>query len=243
MIAPLILGGPLSRPCLFCKAPVGVWCDAGGHRARALHAARVKAAPPIVEAHVGDLVLVRYRGEHVAQFVDIGVVLAVRFWRPSAQAFASPRLLEREAVIGLAPDDARTAIAREELQRETRARVVGDIEAAQPRPVFALAADIAEGRGPFDPGPTWADDLRDCRVCGNPANRHAEGDGFEIHEDGVQICDGFEPVDPKRPPRPEAEERIEALRPGQSTSDPPDAPPDPWFTSDSAETTAPPKGW
>lgn len=77
-----------------------------------------------VEAHVGDLVLVRYRGEHVAQLVDIGVVLTVRFWRPSAQVFASPRLLEREAVIGLAPDDARTAIACEELRLEGERRAL-----------------------------------------------------------------------------------------------------------------------
>lgn len=206
MIAPLILGGPLSRPCLFCKAPVGVWCDAGGHRARALHAARTEDAPPIVEAHVGDLVLVRYRGEHVAQLVEIGVVLSVRFWRPAAQVFASPRLLEREAVIGLAPDDARTAIAREELRlegkRDAAARAmispgmvgalslngekIADVETAKiDGHRFTVAPDIAEGRGPFDPG--------------------------------------------------------------QDTSDPspttPDAPPDPCFTSDSAETTAPPKGW
>lgn len=197
MIAPLILGGPISRPCLFCKAPVGVWCDAGGHRARALHAARTEDAPPIVEAHVGDLVLVRHRGEHVAQLVEIGVVLAVRFWRPSAQVFAAPRLLEREAVIGLAPKgDLRTTLAEcaaEESHAQWAARVRADIaaknererqeaESADPPP---LPADIAEGRGPFDPG--------------------------------------------------------------QDTSDPslaePDKPADPWFTSDSAPTKAPPKGW
>jgi len=261
MIAPLILGGPISRPCLFCKAPVGVWCDAGGHRARALHAARTEDAPPIVEAHVGDLVLVRHRGEHVAQLVDIGdpgrAALTVRFWRPSAQVFGSPRLLEREAVIGLAPDDARTALAREELRGEAArlatiatggdgAAAVHAVESAL-APRFVLPADIAEGRGPFDPGRTWADDLRNCRVCGNPANCHAESDGFEIYEDGVQICDGFEPMDPKRPPRPEAEERIEARRLGQDTSDPlpaaADKPRDPWFTADSAPTKALPKGW
>lgn len=182
MIAPLILGGPLSRPCLFCKAPVGVWCDAGGHRARALHAARTEDAPPIVEAHVGDLVLVRYRGEHVAQLVEIGdpgrAALTVRFWRPSAQVFASPRLLEREAVIGLAPDDARTALAREELRlEEVRRRPVAeiapgmvgalslngakiaDVETAEIDGRFIVAPDLAEDRGPFDAGQTMSDPL------------------------------------------------------------------------------------
>lgn len=107
----LDIGGVLSIACTFCEVPRGQECRKANGDPTKPHAARLAAAPPIVEAHVGDLVLVRYRGEHVAQLVDIGVVLTVRFWRPSAQVFASPRLLEREAVIGLAPDDARTAIA------------------------------------------------------------------------------------------------------------------------------------
>lgn len=208
-MAALDIGGVLSIGCTFCEVPRWQECRKANGDSTKPHAARLAAAPPIVEAHVGDLVLVRHRGEHVVQLVDIGdpgrAALTVRFWRPSAQVFASPRLLEREAVIGLAPADARTAMAREELQRETRARVVNDIEAAQPgtlretNPTFAaaadaaldfseppaLAADIAEGRGPFDPGHITSD-------------------------------------------------------PSPTT---PDAPPDPWFTSDSAETTAPPKGW
>ena len=180
MTAPLILGGPLAIGCTFCSAPKGETCastDRGGVNVfltRKPHAARVKAAPPTVEAHVGDLVIVRHRGEHVVQLVEIGTVLSVRFWRPSAQVFASPRLLEREAVIGLAPDDARTAMAREELRLQADCvRLPDDI-------VPALAPDIAEGRGPFDPGQTMSD-------------------------------------------------------PSPTT---PDAPPDPCFTSDSAETTA-----
>lgn len=203
----LDIGGVLSIACTFCKVPRGQECRKANGDPTKPHAARLAAAPPIVEAHVGDLVLVRYRGEHVAQLVEIGTVLTVRFWRPSAQVFASPRLLEREAVIGLAPDDARTAMASEQLDLEGReakrkyltdpayrARIDKAVKDAtgetfDPYPGEGvppvLAPDIAEGRGPFDPG--------------------------------------------------------------QDTSDPspttPPAPPDPWFTSDSAETTAPPKGW
>lgn len=215
MTPALDIGGVLSIRCETCGEERGNECrtkpgSPGGFHVTRPHAARLKAAPPIVEAHVGDLVLVRHRGEHVAQLVEIGdpgrAALTVRFWRPSAQAFASPRLLEREAVIGLAPDDARTALAREELRlegkRDAAARAmispgmvgalslngekIADVETAKiDGHRFTVAPDIAEGRGPFDPG--------------------------------------------------------------QDTSDPspttPDAPPDPCFTSDSAETTAPPKGW
>lgn len=215
MTPALNIGGVLSIRCPTCGEERGNECrtrpgSRGGFHVTRPHAARLKAAPPIVEAHVGDLVLVRHRGEHVVQLVEIGdpgrAALTVRFWRPSAQVFASPRLLEREAVIGLAPDDARTALAREELRlegkRDAAARAmispgmvgalslngekIADVETAKiDGHRFTVAPDIAEGRGPFDPG--------------------------------------------------------------QDTSDPspttPDAPPDPCFTSDSAETTAPPKGW
>ena len=225
MIA-LILGGPLAKACTWCEVPPHVECRSSGGMAVKPHGARVKAAPPIVEAHVGDLVIVRHRGEHVAQLVDIGdpgrAALTVRFWRPSAQVFASPRLLEREAVIGLAPEDARTDLARAELRLEGERRaLIGapcDIEIegrraagfvtkldehGQPAEVemFTVAPDIAEGRGPFD-----------------PVISH-------ITPDEIRRLDAF----------------------GHITSDPspttPDAPPDPWFTPDSAETTAPPKGW
>ena len=206
MTAPLILGGPLAIACTWCEVPPHVPCRSASGPAVKPHGARVKAAPPTVEAHVGDLVIVRHRGEHVVQLVEIGTVLSVRFWRPSAQVFASPRLLEREAVIGLAPDDARTAIACEELRLEGERRaLIGapcDIEIEGRRAagfvtkldehgrpaeveMFDVAPDIAEGRGPFDPGQTMSD-------------------------------------------------------PSPTT---PDAPPDPCFTSGSAETTAPPKGW
>lgn len=182
MIAPLILGGPLAIGCETCHVPRLHGCETSGGKDSKPHAARMKAAPPIVEAHVGDLVIVRHRGEHVAQLVDIGdpgrAALTVRFWRPSAQVFASPRLLEREAVIGLAPDDARTDLARTELRLEGERRaLIGapcDIEIegrraagfvtkldehGQPAEVemFTVAPDIAEGRGPFDPGQDTSD--------------------------------------------------------------------------------------
>lgn len=163
----LDIGGVLSIGCTFCEVPRGQECRNANGTPTRTHAARVKAAPPIVEAHVGDLVLVRHRGEHVAQLVEIGDVLSVRFWRPSAQVFGSPRLLEREAVLGLAPDDARTALAREELRGEAArlatiatggdgAAAVHAVESAL-APRFVLPADIAEGRGPFDPGQDTSD--------------------------------------------------------------------------------------
>ena len=155
----LILGGPLAVACTWCEVPRYVECQSSSGPVKP-HAARVKAAPPIVEAHVGDLVLVRHRGEHVAQLVDIGdpgrAALTVRFWRPSAQVFALARLVEREAVIGLAPDDARTALAREELRLEGERHVlIGDAPTTSEPPV--LPANIAEGRGPFDPGQDTSD--------------------------------------------------------------------------------------
>jgi len=209
----LDIGGVLSIRCPTCGEERGNECrtkpgSPGGFRTTKPHAVRVKAAPPIVEAHVGDLVLVRHRGEHVAQLVEIGDVLTVRFWRPSAQVFGSPRLLEREAVIALAPDDARTALAREELRLvETRARVVRDIEAAQPVGVFTINGSKLDDEG-----------------------RIAEVELAEPPPLPDDIAEGRGPFDP-----------------GQDTSDlsptTPDAPPDPWFTADSAETTALPKGW
>ena len=161
MSGALDIGGVLSIRCTTCGEERGNECrtsptSPGGFRVTRPHAARLAAAPPIVEAHVGDLVLVRYRGEHVAQLADIGVVLAVRFWRPSAQVFASPRLLEREAVIGLAPDDARTAMARTELEHEALLADEGRLVDVTLDPP-ALPADIAEGRGPFDPGQSTSD--------------------------------------------------------------------------------------
>lgn len=176
MIAPLILGGPLSIVCPTCFEERGNECrtrpgSRGGFHTTTPHLARSRAAMPKREALAGDLVLVRHRGEHVAQIVDIGVVLVVlvvRFWRPSVQAFGAPRLLEREAVIALAPDDARTTMAREELRLEVRRHnraamgaVLGELaemfETGPPTEAPALHADIAEGRGPFDPGHGMSD--------------------------------------------------------------------------------------
>ena len=53
----LDIGGALSIACTRCGAARGASCLAGEGRHRRParpHAARLKAAPPIVEAHVGE---------------------------------------------------------------------------------------------------------------------------------------------------------------------------------------------
>lgn len=232
----LDLGGVLSIRCPTCGEERGNECrtkpgSRGGFHTTTPHAARVKAAPPIVEAHVGDLVLVRYRGEHVAQLVDIGdpgrAALSVRFWRPSAHVFAAPRLLEREAVIGLAPDDARTALAREELRLEDRRKFIDE-------PVGVGGTHLRSRLRTSDDPPALAPGM--VGVFTINGSKLADVTNIEIVEGAHRfavapdIAEGRGPFDP-----------------GQDTSDPspttPDAPPDPWFTSDSAPTKAPPKGW
>ena len=91
---------------------------------------------------------------------------------------------------------------------------------------FTVAPDIAEGRGPFDPG----------RITSDPSPTTPDG----------CLCAEIDPSD-----RPcivcdaalvnGATAAIAAA--SKMTPTTPDAPPDSWFTSDSAETTAPPKGW
>lgn len=109
-------GGPLAIACLFCESRAGVSCRRTGRGAGdpcPPHAARLKAAPPEQTITIGDLVLVTTRGQHVAWITGIGEALRVRLWLPGRQAFASERKLPREALVSLAPEGARTAIARE----------------------------------------------------------------------------------------------------------------------------------
>jgi hypothetical protein len=108
-----------------CGATIGAWCTAGRRRARALHVPRTQGAPPVELAHLGDLVLVRLQGQsgelhRLAQLVGLGEHVRVRLW--ARDAFARPRLLERLAVVRIAPeDDPRVAAARAGLLLERSA--------------------------------------------------------------------------------------------------------------------------
>lgn len=132
MTAPtLTLGGPLAKACETCGASVAMWCRTTKKRGKvqvrafALHAARVRAAPPVQTATAGDLVLVRTHGAGAgvlalldAVFDQVGpTVVRVRVWQPGRQTFAPARLMARTSVVSLAPNsDARVPVAREELK-------------------------------------------------------------------------------------------------------------------------------
>ena len=144
------VGGPLARRCATCGAGLGRWCLAGRARARHLHAARLHAAPEIVTVAVGDLVLVRLGGGAVlrlAQVLSAGEeMIRIRSWMPAAQAFASPRHTYRLTIERLALElDARTKLAREELERERLATLSPAPSAAGQSPA-APALDTIPSR-------------------------------------------------------------------------------------------------
>lgn len=128
----LHLGGPLAIGCETCRCPRLHDCHTAGGKTCAPHAARVKAAPPAEEARAGSLVIVSLGGgkSSLAHLLDVNAAaVEVRLWRPSAQAFATPRLFPRSAVLRLAPEDAAaTQMARAELalDRFNEALVRGD---------------------------------------------------------------------------------------------------------------------
>lgn len=140
----LHLGGPLATSCETCGSPRLHDCHTAGGKTCAPHAARVKAAPPAEEAGAGALVVVSLGDKtSLAQLLDVNAAaVEVRLWRPSAQAFASARLLPRSAVLRLAPEDAAaTQMARAEL----------DVEARSEGAIGAFRKAVAPGHSPTEP--------------------------------------------------------------------------------------------
>lgn len=156
MTTSITLGGPLAIECKTCGQGQGSPCrnvrlsSPGGPTKP--HAARALRAPPIVEAHVGDLVLVNLRGTHLAHLVAIGESCSVRIWRAAAQTFASPRLVPRAAVIALAPEDARAKLAKEELEQE--APITRPGHSSSGRDVAPMAGAIDPWSNPITPETT-----------------------------------------------------------------------------------------
>lgn len=163
----LTLGGPLAANCETCRSPRLHDCHTAGGKTCAPHAARVKAAPPAEVAAASDLVIVSLGDKTaLAQLLDVNAAaVEVRLWRPSAQAFASARLLPRSAVLRLAPKDAAaTQMARAELGVEARSEgTIGAFrKAVAPghSPTEPTASEVARPADPWSRERTRDDDAR-----------------------------------------------------------------------------------
>lgn len=163
----LTLGGPLASACSTCHVPRLHGCETESGRDCPPHAARVKAASPAEVATAGDLVIVSLGGKTaLAQLLDVNAAaVEVRLWRPSAQAFASARLLPRSAVLRLAPKDAAaTQMARAELGVEARSEgTIGAFrKAVAPghSPTEPTASEVARPADPWSRERTRDDDAR-----------------------------------------------------------------------------------